>query len=316
MLTEYNQRTNLFRVNQPTDILKDLLQDKRSPATRNGYERDLKKFFNYAVGQLPTPEIVQQFLDLDEFTAKQIVLSYRRWLYSKDLKPATVNRKLAAIKALVKYAKRIGKSCYDLTDIQSDKVITYRDTTGLPAQQIKQILQSPNTSHFQGKRDYAILRLLWDNALRRSEVVAIDIGDISLRERTIWIKGKGRQDKARITINHRTVAALKDYLLVRKGSKNDPLFISLSSANRGNRLADDTVYNLVKRTCSELGIEKPMSPHKIRHSAITHCLDKSNGDIRKVQQYSRHKNVQTVLVYDDNRRDYQGQMTDLMGEDF
>ena len=54
MLTEYNQRTNLFRVNQPTDILKDLLQDKRSPATRNGYERDLKEFFNYAVGQLPS----------------------------------------------------------------------------------------------------------------------------------------------------------------------------------------------------------------------------------------------------------------------
>ncbi|NEQ77952.1 MAG: tyrosine-type recombinase/integrase [Okeania sp. SIO2C9] len=316
MLIEYNPHSNLFTTNQPTNILQDLLEDKRSPATRHGYERDLKEFFNFATGQLPTPEIVQQFLNLDEFRAKEIVLTYRRWLYSKNLKSATVNRKLAAIKALVKYAKRVGKSRYDLTDIKSDKVVPYRDTTGLPATQIKQILQSPNTNNFQGKRDYAILRLLWDNALRRSEVVAINIGDLNLSDRTIWIKGKGRQDKERITINQRTVAALKDYLLMRKGSKNDPLFISISSANRGERLADDTIYNLVKHTSAELGIDKPMSPHKIRHSAITHCLDKSDGDIRKVQQFSRHKNVQTVLVYDDNRRDYQGQMTDLMGQDF
>ena len=316
MLIEYNQNSNLFTTNQPSDILQDLLEDKRSPTTRHGYERDLKEFFNFATGQFPTPEIVQQFLNLDEFRAKEIVLTYRRWLYSKNLKSATVNRKLAAIKALVKYAKRVGKSRYDLTDIKSDKVIPYRDTTGLPATQIKQILQSPNTNNFQGKRDYAILRLLWDNALRRSEVVAINIGDINLSDRTIWIKGKGRQDKERITINQRTVAALKDYLSMRKGTTTEPLFISISSANWGERLADDTIYNLVKDTSVELGIDKPMSPHKIRHSAITHCLDKSDGDIRKVQQFSRHKNVQTVLVYDDNRKDYQGQMTDLMGQDF
>ena len=84
MLIEYNQNSNLFTTNQPTNILQDLLEDKRSPATRHGYERDLKEFFNFAAGQLPTPEIVQQFLNLDEFRAKEIVLSYRRWLYSKS----------------------------------------------------------------------------------------------------------------------------------------------------------------------------------------------------------------------------------------
>ena len=107
MLIEYNPHSNLFLTNKPTDILQDLLEDKRSPATRHGYERDLKEFFNFATGQLPTPEIVQQFLNLDEFRAKEIVLSYRRWLYSKNLKSATVNRKLAAIKALVKIVSQI-----------------------------------------------------------------------------------------------------------------------------------------------------------------------------------------------------------------
>lgn len=69
---------------------------------------------------------------------------------------------------------------------------------------------------------------------------------------------------------------------MRKGSKNDLLFISFSFVNRGNRLVDDIVYNLVKCICFELGIEKFMFLYKIRYFVIIYCLDKFNGDIRKV----------------------------------
>jgi integrase/recombinase XerC len=56
-----------------------------------------------------------------------------------------------------------------------------------------------------------------------------------------------------------------------------------------------------------------MSPHRIRHSAITAALDATNGDVRKVQRFSRHKKLDTLMIYDDNRSNMQGEISDLLG---
>ncbi len=73
-----------------------------------------------------------------------------------------------------------------------------------------------------------------------------------------------------------------------------------------------SVYNIVRDSCEKAGIAKVMSPHRVRHSSITAALDKSNGNVRAVQRLSRHADLRTVQLYDDNRQNLQEQITDLL----
>jgi integrase/recombinase XerC len=70
----------------------------------------------------------------------------------------------------------------------------------------------------------------------------------------------------------------------------------------------------VQGYCRQAGIEKPMSPHRIRHSSITAALDVTEGNVRKVQKLSRHSNLDTLMVYDDNRTKDQLEISDLLAD--
>ena len=162
-----------------------------------------------------------------------------------------------------------------------------------------------------GKRDYAILLLLWGNALRRSELVATNIGDFDPDGGTLRIYGKGRGNQAEVvTLGKGAISALSDWLAVRgEADLNQPLFIALHKSYYGHRLISNTIWKLVRKYAKLAGITKPMSPHRIRHSSITAALDITNGDVRAVQKLSRHSNLNTVMIYDDNRRQEQGILT-------
>ena len=78
----------------------------------------------------------------------------------------------------------------------------------------------------------------------------------------------------------------------------------------------DGICKMVVRHSEKAGIKKQMSPRRIRHSAITAALDATDGDVRKVQKLSRHKNLNTLMVYDDNRGRDQRDVTELLDEMF
>jgi len=92
------------------------------------------------------------------------------------------------------------------------------------------------------------------------------------------------------------------------------LFTSLDFAKSGHRLTGDNLRKIVARLCQKTGIKKPMSPHHIRHSAITAALDATDGNVRKVQKLSRHRQLDTLMIYDDNRGRDQAEMTDLLDD--
>ena len=96
--------------------------------------------------------------------------------------------------------------------------------------------------------------------------------------------------------------------------KLDPLFISLDNHSRGMKLSTRSIDRLLKRATKRANVDKVMSPHKVRHSSITAALDASDGNIRKVQKLSRHKNVATVMIYDDNRTNGQGDLSALLSD--
>jgi integrase/recombinase XerC len=188
------------------DVLAQLLAAKRSPRTRHAYARDLKDFFAFAfdAGE-PTRSVTQEFLSLDRFAALSLVLRYKAHLRDeRGLAEATRNRRLSAIKSLVRLGNQLGQCDFSLSEVSGDKVVRYRDTTGVSKEVYRDLLAVPDRSTLKGKRDYAILRLLWDNALRRGEIESADIKDIDTEGRTLAIFGKGRgQQKETVSLTVR-----------------------------------------------------------------------------------------------------------------
>lgn len=306
---------SVFKVRE-RDILAELLADKRSLETRRAYSKDLKDFFLSIASSEPTPSLIRQFLELERFTAIGLVLQYKAEMISRGLKEATLNRRLASIKSLVRYAQKVGKCAWSLEEVTGEKIKQYRDTTGVSTDSFRSMLAIPDRSTLRGKRDYAILRLLWENVLRRGEVSKINIEDFDSEAKTVAISGKGRGTQLeRVSLSGATVAAIEIWLSDRASySPSDPLFATLDNASRGHRLSGTAIYNLVRETAAAAGIKKIISPHRIRHSGITAALDATNGNVREVKKLSRHALLQTVLLYDDNRVNDQKKITELLSE--
>ncbi len=306
-------------VDPHADLLNALLADRRSPNTKRAYAKDLSYFFHAMYHQPPHPKLVEQFLALDRFQAIALVLQYKAQMIQQGLKEATVNRRLSALKSLVQFANKLGHCQWSLQEIQGEPVQAYRDTTGIAPAGIKAMLTVPDRQTRAGKRNYAILRLLWDNALRRQEVVGINVEDFDPQRRTVAIRGKGKgSQQTLISLSLPTNEAIAQWLAELQAldlsAPANPLFIALDPAHLGHRLTGTAIYQMVQVAAQSAGIAKIMSPHRIRHSAITAALDATNGNVRKVQKLSRHKKLDTLMIYDDNRANLQGEVSSLLSE--
>ena len=289
-------------------VLTDWLATKRSNHTRRVYQKDIDNFLSDIDMELG------KFLSLDRHKAFEIVSHYKGELITKGLKSATINRRLAAIKSLVAYAYNCGHCEFMLEAVKGEKLSSYRDTTGVDSETFKRVLGGIDRGTLKGIRDYALLLLLWSNALRRSEVSKASIADFDPVTKTLRIFGKGRGNNSEIvSLGTGTVTAIMAWLKARGEHQPDKaLFVSVNLGYKDGRLSTQGIYDIVKCRCQDAGITKAMSPHRIRHSSITAALEATNGDVRRVQKLSRHSSLNTLLIYDDNRKNHQGEVTDLL----
>jgi integrase/recombinase XerC len=308
-------RPNPLAVKGYDTLVSDWLGGFTSRHTVRVYQSAIAEFFAVITGELTT-EGLTQFLLLEQKQAYELVASYQGWLIKRELAPATINRKLASIKSLVNYASCIGKCYYTLSNIKTQTVTIYRDTTGISSETFKLMLGAVDRSTIKGKRDYAILLLLWGNALRRSEVTQCQVKHFEPEQKRLWILGKGKKGQLQsVTLGTETINALSEWLVKRgKVDGNEPLFCAVHRGYWGHQLNTDSIYKIVKKYASLAGIKKVLSPHRLRHSAITAALEATNGDVRSVQKLSRHSSLNTLMIYDDNRRNEQGRVTALLEE--
>ena len=289
-------------------VLSDWLATKRSPHTQRVYQKDIENFLadlNLELGK---------FLTLDRHGAYALVSRYKGELITKGLKSATINRRLAAIKSLVAFSYNCGHCDFMLESVKGEKLSAYRDTTGIDPEAFKQVLSAIDRTSLKGIRDYALLMLLWSNALRRSEVSKASIADFDPTAKTLRIFGKGRGNQSEIiSLGSGTVRAIEAWLEARGETNPDKsLFCSINPGYRDGRLSTQGIYDIVSDRCQDAGITKTMSPHRIRHSSITAALEATNGDVRRVQKLSRHSSLNTLLIYDDNRKNHQKEVSDLL----
>jgi integrase/recombinase XerC len=290
---------------------------KIADSTRKQYVKAIENFCQFAYNGSATPETISEFLDLNRYAAIEMVLRYRRHSIDKNLAPSTINVRLAAIKSLVEMARKLGKTTIDLGEIESIPSESYRDTRGISVEQFKSMLEEIDPSTPIGVRDYAIMLLFWGNALRRGEIASANIEDFLPQQQKLMILGKGKRAKVAIDLTDSVRYALEEWVNFHPcHAPGQPLITSLSHNCYGARIAGDSIYRIVQGYAEAAGIERRVSPHRIRHSSITAFLDASGGNLRAAQALSRHRNQNTLTLYDDNRRQEQkgasGMLEDLL----
>jgi integrase/recombinase XerC len=176
----------------------------------------------------------------------------------------------------VAYVAKNGAYSFSLSEIRSLKSQPYKDTRGVPVDDYRSLLDLVDRSTDLGIRDYAILLLLWDLALRREEVVSLDIWDYSPGR---LVTGQGRS----IDLNGQLEDALDHWVAIREGlyfqpkdggNREDALFLSCN----GRRLSGTDIFRILQGYAEITGVK--VSPDVVRNSAITAFLDASGGDVR------------------------------------
>ena len=287
----------------------------KNAGTVNAYKKDLKNFAQF-VNAASLEEAAKLLLSSHQGQANAIVLSYQAHLSDLKLAPATINRRLSALKSLVKLAGVVGLCPFTLT-VKNITVEPLRDTRGPGEDGVKKLLASlSGKTDPKSLRDVAMIYLMYGQALRRGGVCSLNMEHIEGDGGAVWILGKGRKQRQRVTLHPRVSEALRKWKEVRgEASGSDPLFIALDPKANGMRLAGDGLGRLLKKQGKKAGIV--VRPHGLRHAAITRALDAMNGDLRKVRSYSRHKSLDMLLIYDDARKDFAAEVADkVFGEEW
>ncbi|MFA4998975.1 MAG: tyrosine-type recombinase/integrase [Candidatus Paceibacterota bacterium] len=241
-----------------------------------------------------------------ELTEEQI-RKYRIFLsqsFSKNtkepLKRSTQNYYLIALRNLLNYF-----TDRDILSLPSEKIklgkskINERAIKFLGLDQIKKLLEAPNTSTSTGLRDRAILETFFSTGLRVAELVSLSRDQIKitpeLKDSEIVVIGKGSRPRP-VYFSERAIKWLRKYLETRK-DKDKALFISYKGpTSQEKRLSPRSMENIVKRYAILAGIPTFTSCHTIRHSFATDLL--SQGvDLRTIQEFLGHKNIGTTQIY-------------------
>ena len=148
--------------------------------------------------------------------------------------------------------------------------------------------------HMRIYRNRVILEILFSTGMRIGELVALNIRDVNLQERTILIFGKGRKERIIYISSDEVLVAIKKYLVYRNRikTKSSALFL-----NRDNeRLSIFSIENIFKKYCKIAKIKKHYTPHCLRHTMATMLLN-NGADIREVQEILGHASIVTTQIY-------------------
>src|SRR4051795_11569698 len=216
---------------------------------------------------------------------------YRAQMIERGLPATTINRRLAALRSLVKLANTLGLVSWTLSaqSVENVPVQPARDTRGPGRDGFRAMLDAAGAQPGpKGLRDVALLHLLHDLGLRRSEAVRLDIEDVDLLGKRISLLSRGRSWKDPVALPEPTQAALAAWLEAR-GSEPGPLFVNFDRAGKGHRLTGTAVYHIVGRLGAKVGLS--VRPQELRHLAITTAFEQTDGDVRAVAEFSRHQDL-------------------------
>lgn len=222
-----------------------------------------------------------------------------------DSKATASNRRLASLRRYFRWALRERRRVDDPTvKLERARQQPRRPGT-LSEAQVEALLEAPDTDDILGRRDRAMLELMYASGLRVGELVALKSVHLSLDEGVVRVvAGKGAKDRL-VPFGAEAAERLRIYLAEARaallaGGDSDFLFVTRYSATAGRRatagMTRQMFWILIRRYALAAGIDAPLSPHTLRHAFATHLLN-HGADLRVVQLLLGHADISTTQIY-------------------
>jgi integrase/recombinase XerC len=217
----------------------------------------------------------------------------RAWLadlHALGLDPASIGRKLAALRSCGRFLVRRGvierNHAREVRGPRQPRKLV----SALPIDEATQLVEGRAVGGASRPRDVAILELLYASGLRVSELSGLDVDALDRADRAVRVLGKGRKERI-VPYGEQAARALEAWLGAR-GERPGPLFTN----PRGRRLTVRSIYTIVRRSARAAGITRAVSPHTLRHTFATHLLD-GGADLRMIQELLGHSRLSTTQRY-------------------
>jgi integrase/recombinase XerD len=227
---------------------------------------------------------------------REDIIAYLAERRRQGIAARTIARELVSLKALYRFLPLYEAGTADPTaQIQAPKQGRYLPNV-LTLQEVERLLHTPDTSTPLGKRDAALLEMLYATGLRASELVVLTVGDVQTTAGCVKVRGKGGKERL-VPVGEMAVVQLDDYLLEGRPKlvKTRPavhLFVNRSAQG----LTRQGLWKIIKKYMHQAAIHKPCSPHTLRHSFATHLLE-GGADLRSLQHMLGHVDISTTQIY-------------------
>lgn len=271
------------------------IEKRLSDNTVEAYMRDLRQFAHYILRMWDVPPVKVE---------PEMIERYLAWLYDRGREATSQARNLSGVKSFFNYLlleELIPNSPAEFIETPKfGRQLPDLLTTG----EIDRILAAIDTSTVKGRRDSAMLEVLYSCGLRVSELTALRTSDLFFGEGYLRVVGKGdkqrlvpvsraARDKIQIYLDDRRTA---DDRARSKGIARRPATDILFLNNRGKALTRVMVFTIIRQAALRAGIDKQVSPHTFRHCFATHLLE-GGASIRQVQELLGHENILTTEIY-------------------
>jgi integrase/recombinase XerC len=282
-----------------TQFLEHLRYERNvSEHTLRNYASDLQQFRDYLApanpktGKRTEPPIA----GIDHITIREWLAT----LHSAQKQKASIARKLAALRTFFQFLVREGMLEMNPAKLVSTPRLEKKLPKHLSIEEAVKFIESPNLETDLGKRDRAILELMYATGVRVAELTKLNLGHIDFRNRLIRVIGKRRKERI-VPFGEPALEALKNYLEIRDGfleaapiSEREPEALFLNY--QGTRITTRSVGRMVEKYIRECAGRYDISPHALRHSFATHLLD-SGADLRDIQELLGHARLSTTQIY-------------------
>jgi integrase/recombinase XerD len=260
------------------------VERRHSPNTVSAYRRDILRFLIY--------------LDKEDFlkTSQAKIRGFMLMLGQEGLSARSQARHLSSLKSFYKYLineNLISENPVD--NMESPKL--WRKLPGvLSIKDVDALLACPDESRPDGKRNKAMLEVLYACGLRVTELISLKVNDLNLEVGYLKSMGKGSKERL-VPLGEKAQNAVREYLSearakLLKNRESPDLFIT----NRGKRMTRQSFWNIIRLYTLKVGIKISVSPHTLRHAFATHLLE-GGADLRSVQAMLGHSDISTTQIY-------------------
>ena len=237
-----------------------------------------------------------KYLETHQLSVNSL-LEYKRHLAQADMAVATKNKYLTCARVFLRECYRHGLLMKDITvNVKNFEQSKKHKVEGVSEAEAKQLCEWMKVSGTP--RLNALLSLLLFQGFRQVEVCRLQVKDIDIASGTLWVLGKGKDDKEKVYLHSHTTEALKQYLRFVDLQPDDYLFTSSSRRSSSLALTERGLRSIVLGVFEQLGIEKNV--HGLRHYFTTRLIQHMPGELITVSRFTRHSSLEMLQVYNDS----------------